>query len=65
MCIPPHAWGVSDTDECVPSNHGSFYYNQLAALKLLVNDNEGAVNVTRTYFAKQFLSQIAADGEQV
>ncbi|TEB29271.1 hypothetical protein FA13DRAFT_1755638 [Coprinellus micaceus] len=36
-----------------------FYYNQLAALKLLVNDNEGAVNVTRTYFAKQFLSQIA------
>ncbi|KAJ3518100.1 hypothetical protein NMY22_g13828 [Coprinellus aureogranulatus] len=56
----PLALGEGNSD----NNHGSFYYNQLAALKLLVNDNAGAVNVTRTYFAKQFLSQIAADGEQ-
>ncbi|KAJ2919685.1 hypothetical protein MD484_g629, partial [Candolleomyces efflorescens] len=46
------------------NNHGTFYYNQLAALKLIVNDNEGAARVTGTYFSRQFQSQIAADGEQ-
>ncbi len=47
------------------SNHGSFYYTQLASLKLIVNDLAGAKNVTDTYFSKQFLSQINANGEQV
>jgi len=46
------------------NNHGTFYYNQLAALKLIVNDNPGAAEVTRRYFSSQFLTQIAADGEQ-
>lgn len=46
------------------NNHGSFYYNQLASLKLLVNDKAGALNVTETYFSKQYLSQIEASGEQ-
>ncbi|EAU83852.2 hypothetical protein CC1G_09521 [Coprinopsis cinerea okayama7 len=46
------------------NNHGSFYYNQLAALKLIVDDIPGAINVSSTYFSRQFQSQIAADGEQ-
>lgn len=49
----------------VNSNHGTFYYNQLAALKVLVNDNAGTLNVTNTYFASQYLFQIKANGEQV
>ncbi|KAF6758849.1 alginate lyase-domain-containing protein [Ephemerocybe angulata] len=46
------------------NNHGSFYYNQLAALKLIVNDKEGATQVTRKYFSRQYQSQINANGEQ-
>ncbi|KAF8058672.1 chondroitin AC/alginate lyase [Lyophyllum atratum] len=47
-----------------PNNHGTFYYNQLAALKILVGDFNGALNVTDTYFKSQYMHQIAADGEQ-
>lgn len=47
------------------SNHGTFYYNQLAALKILVNDPTGAKNVTDTYFSTLYLAQIEANGEQV
>ncbi|TFK28305.1 hypothetical protein FA15DRAFT_678507 [Coprinopsis marcescibilis] len=46
------------------NNHGSFYYNQLAGLKLIVNDIPGAINVTSTYFSNQFASQMVASGEQ-
>ncbi|GLB39576.1 putative alginate lyase [Lyophyllum shimeji] len=51
-------------ESLAPNNHGTFYYNQLASLKLLVNDYEGALNVTNAYFAHQFLTQINATGEQ-
>jgi hypothetical protein len=47
-----------------PNNHGTFYYNQLAALKILVNDTAGAQNVIKTYFTKQYPTQINSDGEQ-
>ncbi|KAF8177692.1 chondroitin AC/alginate lyase [Pholiota molesta] len=46
------------------NNHGTFYYNQLAALKVLVNDNAGAKNATDTYFNTLYLAQITASGEQ-
>lgn len=46
------------------SNHGTFYYNQLAALKLLLGDTDGARNVTQTYFNTLYLNQIDANGEQ-
>lgn len=49
----------------INSNHGSFYYNQLAALKLIANDVPGALNVTETYFNHQYLNQIDANGTQV
>jgi hypothetical protein len=47
------------------SNHGTFYYAQLASLKIFVGDLAGAQNVTQTYFSNQYMSQISANGEQV
>ncbi|THH06681.1 hypothetical protein EW146_g9539 [Bondarzewia mesenterica] len=47
-----------------PNNHGTFYFNQLAALKILVGDVGGARNVTQTYFDTLFMNQIDANGEQ-
>jgi len=47
------------------SNHGTFYFNQLAALKILVNDLPGAKLVTNTYFDTLYKAQITANGEQV
>lgn len=47
------------------SNHGSFYYTQLASLKLFLNDTAGALNATTTYFRNQYADQISANGEQV
>ncbi|GJJ06835.1 hypothetical protein Clacol_001031, partial [Clathrus columnatus] len=46
------------------NNHGSFYYAQLASLKLFLNDKAGALNVTSTYFHNQYMDQISANGEQ-
>jgi hypothetical protein len=56
----PIALGEANAD----NNHGTFYYNQLAALKILVNDMAGAQNVIKTYFTKQYPKQINSDGEQ-
>lgn len=46
------------------SHHGTFYYNQLAALKLLLGDVSGAQNATQTYFSTLFMDQIDGSGEQ-
>ncbi|KAG6840396.1 hypothetical protein C0991_006991 [Blastosporella zonata] len=55
---------ISLEEEAAPNNHGTFWYNQVAALKILVGDNAGALNVTTTYFATQYMSQITSTGEQ-
>ncbi|PPQ86141.1 hypothetical protein CVT25_003091 [Psilocybe cyanescens] len=46
------------------NNHGTFYFNQLAALKLIVNDAPGAKAVIDEYFNGIYLAQISANGEQ-
>ena len=46
------------------SNHGSFYFNQVAALKVLVGDNAGALDSLGEYFNGIYKGQINADGEQ-
>ncbi|KAI0317022.1 alginate lyase domain-containing protein [Amylostereum chailletii] len=46
------------------NNHGTFYYNQLAALKLIVYDKDGAKNVTQHFFENQYQKQIEVSGEQ-
>lgn len=47
------------------SNHGSFYYNQLAALQVLAGDNNGAQQTIEEYFSTIYLGQINANGDQV
>ena len=47
------------------SNHGSFYYNQLAALKILNNDMTGAKTTTDEFFNTLYMDQITSKGEQV
>ncbi|KAI8989056.1 chondroitin AC/alginate lyase [Trametes punicea] len=46
------------------NNHGTFYYNQLAALQILVGDTDGAKQTIEKYFTNQYMSQIAANGDQ-
>ncbi|KAF4613020.1 hypothetical protein D9613_010913 [Agrocybe pediades] len=46
------------------NNHGSFYFNQLAALKLVVGDTQGAKDVTNAFFDGIYMNQIVASGEQ-
>ena len=48
-----------------PSNHGSFFHNQFAALKILIGDLDGARQVIQRYFATTWQHQIWANGEQV
>lgn len=47
------------------SNHGSFYYNQLAALQVLVSDKANASKTLHEYFTGIYVNQIAANGDQV
>ncbi|CAL1709711.1 unnamed protein product [Somion occarium] len=47
-----------------PNNHGTFYYNQLASLQILVGDKDGAKNTVQTYFNTLYQHQIDANGEQ-
>lgn len=47
------------------SNHGSFFYNQLASLYLIINDNVNAKATLEKYFDGIYMGQIDATGEQV
>ena len=47
------------------SNHGSFYYNQLASVQVLLGDTTGAQKTIEEYFSGIYLGQIAANGDQV
>ncbi|KAG7097545.1 hypothetical protein E1B28_004884 [Marasmius oreades] len=44
--------------------HSTFYSAQLAALKLIVNDRQGAINTIDTFFHDKFMAQIDSTGEQ-
>ncbi|KAJ7507000.1 chondroitin AC/alginate lyase [Mycena galericulata] len=46
------------------NNHGTFFVNQLAALKLIVNDTAGATTLGRGYFGGIYKNQIQSNGEQ-
>ena len=47
------------------SNHGSFYYNQLASVQLLLGDTAAAQSTIEEYFNGIYLGQISANGDQV
>lgn len=57
----------ADNPSWVPfhSNHGSFYYSQLTALQILVNDTTSANATVQKYFSTLYKNQINATGEQV
>ncbi|KAH8100385.1 chondroitin AC/alginate lyase [Cristinia sonorae] len=46
------------------NNHGSFYFNQLAALQILVGDKDGAKETIEKFFKGIYQGQIAANGDQ-
>jgi hypothetical protein len=46
------------------SNHGSFYFNQLASLQVLVGDTTAAKATVEEYFTGSYQNQIAANGDQ-
>ncbi|KAK7679627.1 hypothetical protein QCA50_017339 [Cerrena zonata] len=46
------------------NNHGSFYFNQLAALQILVGDNDGAKQTLDNFFTGIYQGQISANGDQ-
>ena len=47
------------------SNHGSYYFNQLASLQIIVGDTNGAQTTINEYFDGIYLGQISANGDQV
>ena len=46
------------------SNHATFFYAQLAAVRLVADDRAGAQDALNRYFDGQFMDHIAASGEQ-
>ncbi|KAF8707521.1 Ras of Complex, Roc, domain of DAPkinase, partial [Rhizoctonia solani] len=58
------ASAVGKKAERAANNHGSFYPNQIAAMKILSGDIVGAKQVLQSYFDNQFQDQIVASGEQ-
>ncbi|KAJ7644863.1 chondroitin AC/alginate lyase [Roridomyces roridus] len=46
------------------NNHGTIFVSQLAALKLVVGDTNGAVSLIQGYFSGIFKGQINSNGEQ-
>ncbi|KAF8309087.1 chondroitin AC/alginate lyase [Clavulina sp. PMI_390] len=54
--------GVQERE--TPNNHGSFYYNQEAAVHLILGDEASAKATLEEYFNGIYQKQIAANGEQ-
>ncbi|KAH8824495.1 chondroitin AC/alginate lyase [Flagelloscypha sp. PMI_526] len=46
------------------NNHGSFYFGQLTALQILIDDIDGAKKSLQDYFTGIYMNQIEANGEQ-
>jgi len=63
--IGSFAWYLDADHSRSCSNHASFYYAQLSAVQILLEDMTAAANTSRSYFAGPFKGQIEANGEQV
>ncbi|KAG9100111.1 hypothetical protein FRC06_004513 [Ceratobasidium sp. 370] len=55
---------LSLQEKASTNNHGSFWFNQVAALQILVGDTAGAKNTIQEYFGGIYMNQIAANGDQ-
>ncbi|KAF7978766.1 hypothetical protein HWV62_44800 [Athelia sp. TMB] len=47
------------------NNHGTYFYNQLSSLQLLIGDKQAAINSTQFYFDNLYQTQINSTGDQV
>ncbi|KII91574.1 hypothetical protein PLICRDRAFT_105018 [Plicaturopsis crispa FD-325 SS-3] len=47
-----------------PNNHGTFYYNQLSAIQVFIDDKTAAQQSLQKYFSNQYMKQIVASGDQ-
>jgi hypothetical protein len=67
MCRSTSRVQRADNLSWVPfrSNHGTYYYSQLTALQILVNDTTSANATIQKYFSTLYQNQIDATGEQV
>ncbi|KAG9086917.1 hypothetical protein FS749_003284 [Ceratobasidium sp. UAMH 11750] len=55
---------LSLQEKAATNNHGSFWYNQLASLQILVGDTASAKKTIQEYFSGIYMNQIAANGDQ-
>ncbi|CAE6416169.1 hypothetical protein ACGC1H_007208 [Rhizoctonia solani] len=55
---------LAKAERASDNNHGSYFFNQLAALQILVGDLEGAKATVQDYFTGIYMSQIDAKGDQ-
>ncbi|KAF9459037.1 chondroitin AC/alginate lyase [Collybia nuda] len=55
---------ISLEEKAAKNNHGTFWYNQVAALKILVGDKAGAASTVSEFFKGIYLEQIVKGGEQ-
>ncbi|KAG8714704.1 hypothetical protein FRC09_017342 [Ceratobasidium sp. 395] len=51
-------------EKAATNNHGTYYFNQLAALQLLVGDIDGCKATIEEFFTGIYQGQIAANGDQ-
>jgi hypothetical protein len=63
--IPPHSVCLQPIGAPFYSNHGTYYYGQLAALQIRVNDFSNASVTIQKYFATLYKNQINGNGDQV
>ncbi|ESK86517.1 hypothetical protein Moror_9837 [Moniliophthora roreri MCA 2997] len=55
---------VAIQESIMVNYHATFYYSQLASLKILVNDWQGAMGTINIFVGNQFMNQIDGTGEQ-
>ncbi|KAF8705971.1 Chondroitin AC alginate lyase, partial [Rhizoctonia solani] len=55
---------LAKAERASDNNHGSYFFNQLAALQILVGDLDGAKATVQDYFTGIYMSQIDEKGDQ-
>ncbi|CAE6481161.1 unnamed protein product [Rhizoctonia solani] len=55
---------LAKAERASDNNHGSYFFNQLAALQILVGDMDGAKATVQDYFTGIYMSQIDEKGDQ-
>ncbi|CAE7064261.1 unnamed protein product [Rhizoctonia solani] len=55
---------LAKAERASDNNHGSYFFNQLATLQILVGDLEGAKATVQDYFTGIYMSQIDDKGDQ-